>query len=41
MIHKKYMEIQVVKPEITENFNKGDLIVIEEKIDGPKPKNAA
>lgn len=34
MTHKKFMDIQRIKPESTDGFNVGDYIVIQEKIDG-------
>lgn len=34
MQHKKFMDIQRIKEGIVENFQVGDKIVIEEKIDG-------
>ena len=34
MTHKKYMDIQRIKPEYADGFNIGDYIVIQEKIDG-------
>ena len=34
MNHKKFIDIQRIKEGITQNFQKGDLIYIEEKIDG-------
>lgn len=34
MIHKKFMDIQRIKPEYADGFNVGDYIVIQEKIDG-------
>lgn len=34
MIHKKFMNIQRIKPEYANGFSVGDYIVIQEKIDG-------
>ena len=34
MQHKKFMDIQRIKEGIVENFQIGDYIVVEEKIDG-------
>ena len=34
MIHKKFMDIQRIKPEYAEGFSDGDYIFIQEKIDG-------
>lgn len=34
MVHKKFMDIQRIKEKYAEGFNKGDYIVIQEKIDG-------
>ena len=34
MQHKKFMDIQRIKEDITENFEPGDFIYIEEKLDG-------
>lgn len=34
MIHKKFMDIQRIKPEYANGFSVDDYIVIQEKIDG-------
>lgn len=34
MIHKKFMDIQRIKPEYADGFSVGDYIVIQEKVDG-------
>ena len=34
MEHKKFMDIQRIKPDIVSGFEVGDKIVIQEKIDG-------
>lgn len=34
MQHKKYLSIERLKNNYTDGFKKGDLIVIQEKIDG-------
>ena len=34
MNHKKFMDIERLKPTFADGFQKGDYIVIQEKIDG-------
>lgn len=34
MVHKKFMDIERLKPTFSDGFNKGDYIVVQEKIDG-------